>query len=260
MRGLSTERNKDVMPRLVVFLDDGGVMSDNSRRSAQWQRLIGPFLAPKLGGTEISWAEANRVVATTFFEPSAWQARLAAASDYLSFERAYLLDWLGTMCKVVGIPCPAEERSIALAREAEAWITSRVDAAFPGVVETIRLLYTRGYTLHTASGESSAQLAGYLTGMGIRDCFSRLYGPDLIDTFKASPSYFERLLADAAVDPADAIVVDDNLHVLAWATAVGACPVQVGSPTSSAAAGPHCITSLSELPALLTRLEIKGAA
>jgi hypothetical protein len=49
----------------------------------------------------------------------------------------------------------------------------------------IRTLYAAGYRMMTASGEVSLSLDGYLTGMGVRDCFERLYGPDLIDTRSA---------------------------------------------------------------------------
>src|SRR5262245_27703378 len=102
------------MPRLVVFLDDGGVMSDNRRRGLQWQQLVGAFFAPRLGGEATVWAQANHVVASALLEPSAWQRRLAAAHDYPSFERAYLLDWLGDMCGLVGVPRPLQDQSLRL--------------------------------------------------------------------------------------------------------------------------------------------------
>jgi phosphoglycolate phosphatase-like HAD superfamily hydrolase len=97
-----------------------------------------------------------------------------------------------------------------LARQANAYITPLVRAAIPGVVETIRTLHAQGYELHMASGEPSYDLQGYLTGMGVRDCFGRLYGPDLIDTFKNGPEYYRRLLADMGIDPMQALIVDDS--------------------------------------------------
>jgi beta-phosphoglucomutase-like phosphatase (HAD superfamily) len=243
------------LPELVVFLDDGGVMSDNRRRGAQWQQLVGTFFAPRLGGAATAWAQANHVVATALLNSLAWQSRLAAAPDYPTFERTYLLDWLGDMCLLVGVPCPSPEQCVLLAREAEAWITAQVDAAMPDAVETIRLLHAQGYTLHTASGEPSMHLINYLTGMGVRECFGRLYGPDLIDTFKTSSTYYARLLADASVAPASAVVVDDSPDALAWAADVGAHPVRVGAPASNDGAATCSITSLSDLPALLARIE-----
>jgi hypothetical protein len=73
-------------PRLGIFLDDGGVMNDNCRRSSQWQRRAGTFFAPRLGGEPAAWARANRVVTATLFDPQAWQDRLGAAPDYAGSE------------------------------------------------------------------------------------------------------------------------------------------------------------------------------
>jgi HAD superfamily hydrolase (TIGR01509 family) len=241
--------------RLVVFLDDGGVMNDNARRGPQWQRLVAEFFAPLLGGEPAAWAEANRVVAEGLLEPAAWQARLREASNYASFDRAYQRDWLGGMCALVGVAAPPEEEGFALACRANDWITRRVRSACPGAVEAIRALAARGYALHTASGELSADLAGYLEGMGVRECFGRLYGPDLLDTFKEGPEYYARLFADADVAPADALVVDDSPRAVAWAASVGARAVLVGatSPPPGDGATPR-IAGLFELPALLERL------
>src|SRR5207248_6200839 len=167
------------------------------------------------------------------FEPSsAWQARLLSAPDYESFERAYNLDWLGGMCAIVGVPRPSEEESIALSREATAWIIPQVRSAYPGAVETVRLLHAKGYPLHTASGSSSTDLEGYLRGMGVRACFGHLYGPDLIGTFKAGPQFYERVLADAGVAPGDALVLDDSPDAVKWAAQAGARGVLV-SPTEA---------------------------
>ena len=114
--------------------------------------------------------------------------------------------------------------------------------------------------MHTASGESSADLTHYLTAMGVRDCFHRLYGPDLIDTFTVGPSYYERLLADAAVAPADALVVDDSRQALAWAAQVGARTVLVGTPSPLVAGPPYGIASLANLPALIASIDDVGTS
>jgi hypothetical protein len=52
----------------TIFLDDGGVMNDNRLRGPQWQRLLGEFLPPRLGGEAVAWAEANRVVAPPLWD------------------------------------------------------------------------------------------------------------------------------------------------------------------------------------------------
>src|SRR5205085_1546019 len=104
----------------------GGVMSDNRLRAPQWQRLVGAFFAPRLGGTPAAWQAANRFVMEGFFAPGAWDARLAAASDYATFDRAYLLDWLGGMCAELGLPLPPPAEALALAREAGTAIPRQV--------------------------------------------------------------------------------------------------------------------------------------
>jgi HAD superfamily hydrolase (TIGR01509 family) len=254
-QGSGQSKSQNRSGGLAVFLDDGGVMNDNNVRGPQWQRLVGEFLAPRLGGSPEKWARANRGFILTLFEPGAWQARLLAAPDYASFERAYYVDWLASMCPLVGVPVPSEDESVALAREAGAWIIPQVRSAFPGAVEAIRLLHGRGYPLHTASGESYADLDAYLKGMGVRACFDRLYGPDLIDTFKLGPEYYERLLADSGLSPGDALVVDDSPDAVRWAAQAGARAVLVGPAQASHDGQPvETITGLSELPTLIERL------
>lgn len=234
----------------IIFLDDGGVMNNNLLRSVQWPRLAGAFFSAQLGGEPADWAKANRISVAAISEPQSWQARILAAPDYASFEREYWCDWVSNMCLLVGIATPPEEACIELARQAEAHITSRVKSAYPGAIEAICELHTQGYTLHTASGESSLNLHGYLEGMGVRDYFGRLYGPDLLNTFKETPAYYERLFADAQIAPSDALIVDDSPRILAWARDLGATTVLVNAERE-APAGTLCIGSLAELPELV---------
>ncbi|MFL5659369.1 MAG: HAD family hydrolase [Ktedonobacteraceae bacterium] len=240
--------------RPIIFLDDGGVMNDNNVCALQWQRLVSEYFVPLLGGSPEAWSRANRVVADRLFEPDAWRRRVQAAADYRSFDRAYQVEWLRDMCELVGVGTPPEEECLHLARGAAAFITRRVQAAFPGVVDTIRALRRQGYMLHTASGESSLDLEGYLQAMGVRDCFGRLYGPDLIDTLKEGPEYYERIFADLGIAATEALVVDDSSRATRWATQVGARAALVGdSPLPQTGTTIH-IGSLVELPATLQRL------
>ena len=241
--------------RLMVFLDDGGVMNDNRTRALQWQQLVSEYFVPLLGGSPEAWSRANRVVADRLFEPGAWRGRVQAAADYRGFDRDYQVDWLWGMCELVGVETPPEEECLRLARRAATFITRRVQAAFPGVVDTIRTLYRQGYTLHTASGESSLDLAGYLQAMEVRECFGRLYGPDLIDTLKEGPEYYERIFADLGIAVADTLVVDDSPRAIGWAVQVGARAVLVGDSSLPRTEVPPHIGSLVELPALLQQLD-----
>ena len=60
------------MPRLVIFLDDGGVMNDNRLRGTQWQRMVAEFFVPKLGGTLEAWTAANYQVITRMLDADPW--------------------------------------------------------------------------------------------------------------------------------------------------------------------------------------------
>jgi HAD superfamily hydrolase (TIGR01509 family) len=244
-----------VPARPIIFLDDGGVMNDNNVRALQWQRLVGEYFVPLLGGSPEAWSRANRVVADRLFEPDAWRRRVRAAADYRSFDRDYQVEWLQGMCALVGIETPPEEECLYLARRAAAFITRRVQAAFPGVGDTIRAVHRQGYRLHTASGEASLDLEGYLQAMRVRDCFGRLYGPDLIETLKEGSEYYERIFADLGIAAADALVVDDSPRATRWATQVGARTVLVGDSSLLRTGATVQIGSLVELPALLQQLD-----
>lgn len=240
-------------PRPVILLDDGGVMNNNQLRGEQWPPLVGEFFAPRLGGTVSAWAEANRVVVQRLLEPTSWLQRLQASSGYASFERTYWNDWLSAMGQLVEITLPLEEECIRLAQQAEVFIIPRIRSAFPGVIEAIQQLHAEDYILHTASGESSVHLAHYLEGMGVRDCFGRLYGSDLLNTFKEGPEYYRQLFSDLQIVPGDALIVDDSPRALAWASKLGARTVLVGDAQKMGNGAMH-IHNLAELPALLQQI------
>lgn len=235
----------------VLLLDDGGVMNDTRLRGPQYQHLAGDFFASRLGGESSAWTEANRICIASIFEPESWRRRVQiAVQDYASFERAYWHDWVSGMCRLVGVAAPPEAACIELACQAETSITSRVQSAFPGAIEAIGELHSQGYTLHTASGASSLSLHGYLQAMGVREYFGRLYGSDLLQMLKVTPTYYERLFADAQIAPSEALIVDDSPRVLAWARDLGAMTVLVNAERESVE-GMLCIASVAALPELV---------
>ena len=204
----------------VVFIDDGGVLNDNEARAPQYRRLLGEYLTPRLGGTPAAWAAAN----VGAFERS-WARYLAhveRAGDARGIE-AWTRDerrlWLVDMCEQVGVEVPPDPSGYAV--EAGRWVAERVRSDIPGAIEAVRWLHGRGIVLNTASGGLSWELEPYLRGMGIRDLFDHLYGPDLVDTYKNGPHFHAALLADSGVRPATAAVVDDSEKVRAWAGSLG---------------------------------------
>src|SRR5437879_6127117 len=107
----------------VLFLDDGGVMSDPALRVTQWERLLSEFFPPILGGTPEAWAEANRVVMPRLRQGYGVAERMNV--DYATYDRAYRTAWLGGMCALVEARVPPEEEGIALAHRAAAYVTRR---------------------------------------------------------------------------------------------------------------------------------------
>jgi HAD superfamily hydrolase (TIGR01509 family) len=239
------------MAKPVILLDDGGVLNDNAVRGPQWQRLIGEFFAPKLGGSPEAWAEANRAVIDAMLEPGAWANLMTTATDYDDFERRYYSAWLGGMCERVGVPRPPGEEYLALGLAAEAEIVPRIRSAYPGAVEAVRALRAAGYELHTASGSSSRVLGLYLEGMGIKADFGRLYGPDLAGAMKNGPVFFANILAQLGLAPDEALFVDDSTRALGWAAQIGARTLQVAR--GGQAEGFEQIGSVAELPGWLDR-------
>lgn len=203
-----------------VFIDDGGVLNDNSVRAAQWRRLVGEYLAPRLGGRPEAWAAAN----VGAFDRS-WKRYLEhveSAGDARGIERWIRADralWLADMCTQVGVAAPADPTEYAI--ESGTWVAERVRAEIPGAIAAVNWLRGRGLALHTASGALSWELAPYLRGMGILDRFDHLYGPDLVDTYKNGPHFYEALMADSGSRADRAVVVDDSDKVRAWASSLG---------------------------------------
>jgi HAD superfamily hydrolase (TIGR01509 family) len=244
------------LKRPVLFLDDSGVLNEHAPRPLQWERLLAEFFPPRLGGTGAAWAKANRVIMDWLSQPGIWEALVDGSPDYRAFEREYDRLWLGGMCEQVGIVVPSEEECSRIGHEAEAYVTRRIRSPLPGAVEAVRQLHALGYTLHTASGHNSVCLDGYLEAMGVRECFDRLYGPDLANAHKSGPEFYERALADAGVPPSDALVVDDSVSAASWAVEAGAHAVLVGEGHGVEVSHDPRIErlgSLAELPRLLEK-------
>ena len=203
----------------VVFIDDGGVLNDNERRAPEWRRLLGEYLPPRLGGAPEAWARANVGAAERSWARFLERQKSGSYRGFDAWRRHDLGRWLVDMCEQVGVEAPADP--VPLAVETATWVPQHVRSAIPGVIDAVHQLAGRGLRLHTASGGLSWEIEPYLRGMGIRQHFERLYGPDLVDTTKNGPHYYEAIIADSATEPATAVVVDDNADARSWAASVG---------------------------------------
>jgi FMN phosphatase YigB (HAD superfamily) len=236
-----------------IFLDDGGVINDNTRRAPQWRRLVGEFFAPRLGGSESDWAAANESEFPGIFER--FIARIAAwddsTSDYKQEIEINNIDWLRSMCGAMRIEAPPDDPScLALAQEATGYIMRRVRADFPGAIETVRWLADR-FPVRTASNGASFELLQIYEPLGVESCFQTLYGPDLVGQPKTGRRFYDRIFEHAGVDPVTALVLDDNPNCVAWAREAGARALLAGDADDPD--GLKSISALRDLPALLVR-------
>ena len=206
--------------RCVLFIGDGGVLNDNARRGPEWLRLIGGFMAPRLGGTPEAWARANSIEF-----PRVWgniAKRLAGFATFREFQRAYGVEWMQAMCARVGVECPADDDAVALHAEVTCHVWEHADAAVPGAADAVLALHRAGYTLYTASAQASWEMRVITEKMGIGQAFVRLYGADIVDRVKNGPAFYESVFDHAGVPRADALVIDSDDACCRWAREAGA--------------------------------------
>ena len=228
----------------VVFIDDGGVLNDNRLRAPEWQRLLSEFLPPRLGGTPTQWMNANRTVFRRLWPEL--QNRISEFPNYSSFRREYDLQWMRQMCAEVAVDAPADEVSIALAREAAVFIGRQAQTEIEGAANAVRTIHDSGYVVHMASGTASWELDAILSRMGIRHLFAsgvakfpksptstfaktqceqrlgQLFGPDLIDRVKHGSQFYEHIFRNVDVAARECLVVESSSECCKWAEQAGA--------------------------------------
>lgn len=93
-----------------------------------------------------------------------------------------------------------------------------------------------------------------MTALGILNCFNKLYGPDLINTAKASVLFYEKIFNDCGVNPTEVMVIDDSAEKLFLAAELGATTIHVKNfkrcPIGQCL---HHINQVNELPKLLAK-------
>ncbi|KAG0339830.1 hypothetical protein BG004_006657, partial [Podila humilis] len=267
----------------AIFLDSGGVINDNKRRAPQWLRYLGEFLPTTVfGGTAEIWSNANRQVAKTFF--ARWHEYMVRATQEATqllsnhnsgrdqdaknmnvamvFERIHLTEWMRQMCECAAeslpelkdktLPNISDQELYLLGKQAYVYAQTRVRAAFPGAVDTIRQLSAekekdgrKRYRLFTSSGDSSEDLEIILKGIDVFDYFEEVFGSDRVNCLKMSPRYYERVFESVHIrvetqqeyqvgtnaeedTRQEVVVVDDSEKALQWAHSLGAITIIIG--------------------------------
>jgi FMN phosphatase YigB (HAD superfamily) len=240
--------------RRVVLLDLDGVILDNDRYDAEWERLAPLAFADRLGGNPNAWAAAQGAAwrkvepeTRARFDALPADARPSVAECWDEMNAA----WVEEACALVGVDAPVSrrERSAAAERAVGAYFTN-TRAAFPGAAGAIRAL-ADGFELHMASGNPTIIVEATLRGLGVRASVGRAYGSDLAGAWKPGREFYAAILAGIRARGEDAIAVDDDDRALAAARALGVRTVKIGAASPAA---DLALASLADLPGAIDRL------
>jgi len=236
----------------AIFLDDGGVLNDNSLRGPQWIRMSGEYFPPRFGGARAAWEVANEKVAKAEAEMHARGELFPVDGSFIDAWRSQEIGWLRAMCELVGVDAPADDdKAFKTARAAIDHIAPKIHAAIPGSADAIRSLHKSGYRLYMASSSPSVDLMHHLVGLGVDDLIHTMYGTDLVDTWKGSRHFYDRIFEDSGVSPDSVLVVDDANPAIGWAAEAGAKTVLISPISPSNADADLVLDRLADLPEVL---------
>lgn len=210
---------------ITVFFDDGGVLNDNKIRGMQWKTLVGEYYSTRFGGNPKIWGEANHKLITTFLDIF-WRDGKENFNDYQNFYNDFKKNMVLGMFKEAGRILPKGINIEEIFNSARDYVIPKVRSAIPGVIDSIKELFARGFILYTAAGAVSIEMKMYLEGLGVSQYFVEYYGPDLINTWKSGPDYYKAIFNDSGVDPTKSIIIDDQPRFLNNALNEGANVIQ----------------------------------
>lgn len=246
--------NLSVKPGSIkaIFIDDGGVIQDNRRRHQQWRVSLPEYMVPRYGGITEDWAEANDAVVKRHMPRIIAGTGFPLKGGFKTVQYALRVEWVRDMFEHVRIPAPSTDADCyQLDLDYTAYVLKQVRADFPGAVDAIWRLAAAGYPLFTCSGTESRDLRTILGTLGIEELFAQTYGPDLIDTHKSSPHFYEGMLANAGVEPGAALFIDDSENSIGRIVDAGATAVLVSDSPLNETKATAVLPSLADLPAYL---------
>ena len=103
--------------------------------------------------------------------------------------------------------------------------------AFPNVLETLRLLSQKGYTLTIASSRSHRSLMEFVVGMDLQQVISYVLGADDVTQAKPNPEPVLNTLKKFGCTPDEALVVGDTWYDIEMGRRAGVrtCGVTYGN-------------------------------
>ena len=239
--------------RVVMLLDLDGVLLDNDRYYAEWERLGEPAFAPLLGGARTAWGTVQEEAWQRVSPPAFRALGDAPAPDCpapADWWRDVEAAWIAEACRLVGVDAPATLAARAdLAESALEYYFRNTQAHVPGAAEAISQLSER-FELHMASGNKARVVETVLERLGVRKLVGRPFGSDLVGAHKQhGVAFYSAVLAAIGGRPERFIVVDDGDTPLAAARQLGAITAKVGRGGDSE----HdlVIDTIADLPAAI---------
>ncbi|MFX0074551.1 MAG: HAD family hydrolase [Candidatus Hermodarchaeota archaeon] len=239
--------------KFAIFFDDGGVLNDNDVRGPQWQELCGEFFHSKFGGDPEVWGDANYRVAMSLADVF-WRNPKGIHKDYISYYADFKSEWVKKMFEEVGRSVPPKKEHETIFDATVEYIWPKVRSAIPGIIKSIKNLYSRGFILYTSTGLDSKEIRLVLEGMGIKQFFTGFYGPDLINTRKQNPKFFELVFKEAKIDSSKAIVIEDRPEFIKSVLKTGAHVIQACITGEFAPQFPFYVENMYELPNIIDNL------
>ena len=237
---------------IFIFFDDGDTLNDNRIRGRQWQKLVGKYFSSKFGSEPELWGAANVEVTKDFGGEGVpkllYENKEKSHGLFIDW---FIEKWISEMFDYVGIKRPEKKKYKEIYYNAAEFVDIKVKAAFPGIIENIKNLYHKGYTLCTASGSESIELGFYLEGMGVKKLFKKLYGPDLINILKVDDYFYRAIFEDLGIPPQNAIIIEDKPYYLKIAENLGANPIQACLTGKNHPQFPYVVTDMRKLSKII---------
>ncbi|MFX1378557.1 MAG: HAD hydrolase-like protein [Promethearchaeota archaeon] len=236
----------------AIFFDDGGVLNDNAIRAPQWKKFCGEFFHSRFGGDPKVWGEANQKVMKSLeihgMDPK------EIYDDYLTFYKNFKSEWVIKMFEEAGRSVPPKAEHERIFDTTVEYVWPKVHSAIPGIIESIKMLYSKGFTLYTSTGLPSREIKMVLEGMGIKHFFSGFYGPDLINTWKSSSNFFEAISKDIKLESKKTIVIEDQPSFIENALKTGANVIQACVTSEFQPKYPFYVENMHHLPKVIENL------
>ena len=162
----------------------------------------------------------------------------------------------GFFAAVDGLTDAQADQAVEIYRSIFPQIAFPVITAFPGIVEALAELKSRGYILAVATSRSHYSLEALADQTGVAPFFVGLYGAEDTARHKPYPDLALHILSELKLQPSEALVVGDATYDVLMGKGAGCsvCAVTWGNQTREklATAGPdYIIDHISELLELL---------